>query len=138
MILMAPLERSLKTASAFSYSDSGKLCVISSPTRIRPLATNGITRRISPAEAREPTSSSSSSTSDCMRSATSSVGMPTMAQRPPRRSIAMAQVRVSGTPAHSRTTSAPRPPVSSRTAATGSPAVVSTVSKPMPAAFSRR
>ena len=45
---------------------------------------------------------------------------------------------MTGTPAHSRTTSTPRPPVIARTVATGSPAPASTVSKPIAAALARR
>ena len=69
-------------------SPNGNSWVMTSRTRIRPCSTSGMTRRISPADAREPTSSSSSSTSRCMAISTPAVGMPTAAQRPPRRSIA--------------------------------------------------
>src|ERR1039458_2518259 len=109
-----------------------------SRTRIRPCSTSGMTWRISPAVARQPTSSSSSRTRRCMGISTPLVGMPTAAHLPPLRSIPSASWTVAGTPAHSSTTSTPCPSVAALTSATGSGPPLSTVSKPNAAALASR
>ena len=93
---------------------------------------------ISPAAARTPAISISSSTTRWSGIAASSCGIPITATRPPLRSIATHWPSAAASPEHSSATSGPSPPVISRTAATGSPAVKSTVSWPSSAALASR
>ena len=74
----------------------------------------------------------------CSGIAASSCGIPITATRPPLRSIATHWPSAAASPEHSSATSGPSPPVISRTAATGSPAVKSTVSWPSSAALASR
>ena len=134
----APPTRSVNVRYASPNCSSGNVWVISSPSRTRPAATSAITSGISPAAARTPDTSISSSTSRCSGIRASSCGMPITATRPPLRTAATHWPSAAGSPEHSSATSGPCPPVRSRSASTGSSAVKSTTSCPSSAALASR
>src|SRR5256885_5650609 len=117
----APSTRSLKVRRASANCDSLKWCVMSFAAGTRPSAMSGMTSSIVLRFARTPYRSISSRTTFWKSTDDGSLGMPVNATRPPLRTIPIDWRTESFVPAESTATSAPRPAVSSRMRATGSP-----------------